>query len=83
MEEAVKPRKLKLPIVVNVVVGERGSGKSSCIVSWLAQKPADEVWCVVENENGITPDVTKLEGVHVRRLGGSCMCCAQAVSVRG
>ena len=39
-------------VPTNVITGFLGSGKSTAILSLLAQKPQDETWAVLVNEFG-------------------------------
>lgn len=80
------PRKLKLPIPCQVIVGQLNSGKTSTILQMLACKPKDEVWACLVNEAGavgidqalLSGSISSVGGGGsvVRELAGGCLCCA-------
>lgn len=74
------------PVPTNVLTGFLGVGKTTAIASLLRRRPAGERWAVLVNEFGeIGLDGLLLEesagaetstgGVHIRELGGGCICC--------
>lgn len=71
------------PIVVNLVAGTLGVGKTTAINHLLEQRPPEERWAVLVNEYGrIGLDAALIEGggpkdaVHVREVAGGCICCS-------
>lgn len=77
-------------IPTNIVTGFLGAGKTSAILSFLAQKPASERWAVLINEFGeIGVDGSLLEGrgsesagVFVAEVPGGCMCCTAGLPMQ-
>jgi G3E family GTPase len=76
---------MKLPIPVNIVTGPLGAGKSTCIASLVASKPAGARWCILVNEFGAlgideailsASNATEAGNIVVKQLAGGCMCCA-------
>ncbi len=74
------------PVVVNVITGFLGVGKTTAIRELLARKPAGERWAVLINEFGEVGIDRALVGrqpeegeVVLRELPGGCLCCAAGV----
>ncbi|MCD8185889.1 MAG: hypothetical protein LUD68_05380 [Rikenellaceae bacterium] len=70
-------------IPVHLITGFLGAGKTTAILRWLEEKPADEEWAVVVNEFG----KISIDGETLRRrsaagtvyeISGGCICCSAA-----
>jgi G3E family GTPase len=76
------------PIPVWVITGPLGSGKTTLIARWLAEKPADENWVVLLNEytdagiDALTVAATARGAYDVRLVPGGCLCCAGEADFR-
>ena len=71
------PRLPRVPI--NLITGFLGTGKTTALLTLLAQKPADQVWAVIVNEFGevgIDGAVLEGAGAEIREIAGGCLCCA-------
>ena len=77
-------------VPTNVITGFLGSGKSTAILSLLAQKPQDETWAVLVNEFGeigvdgglIQHTSSSLKKVFVKEVPGGCMCCTNGLPMQ-
>jgi G3E family GTPase len=68
-------------IVLNIVTGFLGAGKTTALQYLLAHKPDSEVWAVVVNEfgqSGLDGKLLKNSGVAVKEIAGGCLCCVAA-----
>jgi len=69
-------------IDTNLIIGRLGSGKTSCILHLLQNKPENENWAVIVNEFGqIGIDAALLEpestnNLSIKEIAGGCICCA-------
>lgn len=69
-----------MALLVHVITGFLGAGKTSLITELLARRPEGERWAVLVNEFGqIGIDQTAWagQGVQVHEVPGGCICCAQ------
>lgn len=69
-------------IPANIITGFLGVGKTTAILTLLANKPANERWAVLVNEFGeIGIDGTMMaeHGAMIKEVPGGCMCCAVGV----
>lgn len=81
---------LILGVPTNIITGFLGVGKTSAILSLLANKPKDERWAVLVNEFGeIGVDGSLVQGqqidkknVFIREVSGGCMCCAAGLPMQ-
>lgn len=81
---------LILGIPTNIITGFLGVGKTSAILSLLANKPKNERWAVLVNEFGeIGVDGSLVQGqqidksqVFIREVAGGCMCCAAGLPMK-
>ena len=79
-----------LGVPTNIITGFLGVGKTTAILSLLANKPEGERWAVLVNEFGeIGVDGSLVEGqqhdktqVFIREVAGGCMCCAAGVPMK-
>lgn len=77
-------------IPTNIITGFLGVGKTTAILSLLANKPENERWAVLVNEFGeIGIDGSLLQGQHsensgifIREVPGGCMCCAAGLPMQ-
>jgi G3E family GTPase len=72
-------------IPTTLISGFLGVGKTTALLHWLAQKPADEYWAILVNEFGevgIDGALLKTEGVSVREIPGGCMCCVAGLPLQ-
>jgi len=76
------------PIPAWVITGPLGSGKTTLIARWLAEKPADENWVVLLNEytdagiDALTVAAAAKGAYDVRLVPGGCLCCAGEADFR-
>lgn len=76
------------PIPAWVVTGPLGSGKTTLIARWLAEKPASENWVVLLNEytdagiDALTVAAAARGAYDVRLIPGGCLCCAGEADFR-
>lgn len=76
------------PIPVWVVAGPLGSGKTTVLSKWVAQKPAQENWVVLLNEftdagiDALTVAAAATGPFDVRLVPGGCLCCAGEADFR-
>ena len=83
-------REILSAVPSNIITGFLGAGKTSAILSLLAQKPPGERWAVLVNEFGeIGVDGSLLEGqsaddagIFVEEVPGGCMCCASGLPMQ-
>jgi len=81
---------LILGVPTNIITGFLGVGKTSAILSLLANKPKNERWAVLVNEFGeIGVDGSLVQGqqidkenVFIREVPGGCMCCAAGLPMQ-
>jgi G3E family GTPase len=81
---------LILGVPTNIITGFLGVGKTSAILSLLANKPKDERWAVLVNEFGeIGVDGSLVQGqqidkknVFIREVSGGCMCCTAGLPMQ-
>ncbi|TYK64353.1 CobW family GTP-binding protein [Colwellia echini] len=79
-----------LSVPTHIITGFLGAGKTSTILTLLANKPANERWAVLVNEFGeIGVDGSLLagqfgeeQGVFISEVPGGCMCCAAGVPMQ-
>ena len=79
-----------LGVPTNIITGFLGVGKTTAILSLLANKPGGERWAVLVNEFGeIGVDGSLVQGqqhdktqVFIREVAGGCMCCAAGVPMK-
>ena len=79
-----------LGVPTNIITGFLGVGKTTAILSLLANKPEGERWAVLVNEFGeIGVDGSLVQGqqhdkaqVFIREVVGGCMCCAAGVPMK-
>lgn len=67
-------------LMVHLVTGFLGAGKTTLISRWMAEKPANERWAILVNEFGqIGIDQTAWAGddVFIQEVAGGCICCLQ------
>ncbi|MDP5253182.1 MULTISPECIES: GTP-binding protein [unclassified Vibrio] len=79
--EQVTPSQSK-PVPTTILTGFLGSGKTTTIMHWLANKPDGERWAVLVNEFGeigIDGAILSEEGALIKEVPGGCMCCAVGV----
>jgi G3E family GTPase len=76
------------PIPAWVITGPLGSGKTTIIARWLAEKPAEENWVVLLNEytdagiDALTVAAAANGAYDVRLVPGGCLCCAGEADFR-
>lgn len=83
-------KQLILGVPTNIITGFLGVGKTSAILSILANKPKNERWAVLVNEFGeIGVDGSLVQGqqidkknVFIREVPGGCMCCAAGLPMQ-
>jgi G3E family GTPase len=73
-----------MPVVVNLITGFLGSGKTSLINHLLKEKPVHENWAVLVNEFGqlgIDGELLSNQnpGLLLKQVPGGCLCCAAGV----
>jgi G3E family GTPase len=69
-------------IPANIITGFLGVGKTTAILTLLANKPSTERWAVLVNEFGeIGIDGTMMseQGAIIKEVPGGCMCCTAGV----
>lgn len=79
-----------LAVPTTIITGFLGAGKTTAILSLLAQKPAHERWAILVNEFGeigidgslLQGKLNKANGVFVREVPGGCMCCTAGLSMQ-
>ena len=79
-----------LAVPTTIITGFLGAGKTTAILSLLAQKPAHERWAILVNEFGeigidgslLQGQFSKAKGVFVREVPGGCMCCTAGISMQ-
>jgi G3E family GTPase len=72
-------------VATHLITGFLGVGKTSAILSLLAQKPEHEKWAVLVNEFGhigIDGAIYASRGVEVEEIPGGCMCCLTGVPLQ-
>lgn len=77
-------------VPTNIITGFLGVGKTTAILQFMQQKPADERWAILVNEFGeigidgslIGGQYAESEGVFIREVPGGCMCCAAGVPMQ-
>ncbi len=72
-------------VIVHVLTGFLGAGKTTVLAGLLAQKPPQERWGLLINEFGrigIDPAVLAATNVVVKSVPGGCLCCAQQLSLQ-
>ncbi len=72
-------------IPTNLIFGFLGVGKTTAVLDWIRQKPADQSWSVLVNEFGevgIDGAIYQSQGIAVKEIPGGCMCCAQGVPLQ-
>ncbi|MFK7888272.1 MAG: GTP-binding protein [Gammaproteobacteria bacterium] len=77
-------------VPTNIITGFLGVGKTSAILNFLKQKPADERWAVLVNEFGeIGVDGSLVQGqlgtpntVFIKEVPGGCMCCTAGLPMQ-
>jgi G3E family GTPase len=73
-----------MPVPTNLITGCLGVGKTTAVIDLLKHKNSGERWAVLVNEygdvsiDGAMIEGSSPEGVTVREVGGSCVCCASA-----
>lgn len=70
---------------VNLITGFLGSGKTTTLLYFLANKPADEKWAVLVNEFGevgIDGALLAGSGAKVKEIPGGCMCCVNGLPMQ-
>ena len=76
-----------LAVPTNVITGALGVGKTTLILSLMAQKPANEKWAILVNEFGeVGIDGAMLKApddqVFIREVPGGCMCCTSGLPMQ-
>ena len=70
-------------IVINIIMGFLGVGKTTAILDLLQQKPKDEKWAVLVNEFGevgIDGAILSAEsGMVISEVPGGCLCCVSGI----
>ncbi len=70
-------------IVINIIMGFLGVGKTTAILDLLQQKPNDEKWAVLVNEFGevgIDGAILSAEsGMVISEVPGGCLCCVSGI----
>lgn len=71
-------------VTTHLIAGPLGSGKTSLLKNFLAQRPAHERWAVLINEFGqVGIDAALLHtdaaGVQLAEIPGGCLCCVNGV----
>ncbi|WLD57420.1 GTP-binding protein [Salinispirillum sp. LH 10-3-1] len=72
-------------VIVNLLLGFLGVGKTTAIRHLLGHKPANERWAVLVNEFGdvgVDGKVLGDTGIVVKQVAGGCMCCASGPVTR-
>lgn len=72
-------------IIVNIITGFLGVGKTSAILAFLQQQQGAEKWAVLVNEFGevgIDGALLAASGFAVKEVPGGCMCCAAGLPTR-
>ena len=77
-------------VPTNIVTGFLGTGKTTAILSLLANKPESERWAILVNEFGeigvdgslLTGKKGEQDGVYVTEVPGGCMCCAAGLPMQ-
>lgn len=75
--------KIVSAIPTNIITGFLGVGKTTSILSLLANKPNNERWAILVNEFGevgidgglITGNYPQEQGIFIKEVPGGCMCC--------
>ena len=70
---------------VNLITGFLGVGKTTALLSLLAQRPSGARWAVLVNEFGevgIDGATLSQAGVAVREVRGGCICCSAQLPLR-
>lgn len=70
---------------VNLITGFLGSGKTTTLLSLLAQKPQHEKWAVLVNEFGeigIDGALLADSGAILKEIPGGCMCCVNGLPMQ-
>lgn len=69
-------------MIVNIITGFLGVGKTSAILQLLQQQRGNERWAVLVNEFGeigIDGALLAPSGIAIREVPGGCMCCVAGV----
>lgn len=70
-------------IIVNIIMGFLGVGKTTSILNILKNKPAEEKWAVLVNEFGevgIDGEILAAEsGMVISEVPGGCLCCVSGI----
>lgn len=72
-------------VIIHVVTGFLGVGKSTLIQGLIKQRPTRERWGVLVNEFGevgVDGALFANQGVAVKEVPGGCICCAAGVPMR-
>lgn len=72
-------------IVVNIITGFLGVGKTSAILQFLQHHRGQEKWAVLVNEFGeigIDGALLAPSGIAIKEVPGGCMCCAAGLPTR-
>lgn len=74
-------------VPTNIITGALGVGKTTAILSLLANKPDSERWAILVNEFGeVGLDGAILsdgrEAVFIREVPGGCMCCTSGLPMQ-
>ncbi|MFD1802385.1 CobW family GTP-binding protein [Mixta tenebrionis] len=72
-------------ILVNLITGFLGSGKTTTLLHLLAHKPAHENWAILVNEFGeigIDGALLAESGALLKEIPGGCMCCVNGLPMQ-
>lgn len=70
-------------VIINIIMGFLGVGKTTAILSLLERKPRNERWAVLVNEFGeVGIDgaiISAASGMTVSEVPGGCLCCVSGI----